>query len=81
MSLEMERLQIESRISILQKERTAREFEVDMYIQQIRKEASPLLKPLEIGIATLDIALQGLKDAVGRIQQIDQEIRKFQNLL
>lgn len=81
MSLTTEKLQIESKIEALNKERTVKELEADMHIQDIREEASPLLPVLEIGVAKLDIALNGLKNCINRIQEIGTEIKKLERLL
>lgn len=81
MSLTNERIQIESKIAALKKERMAETLKVDMAIINIREEASPLLEPLEIGISKLEIATDELKKSVERIREIDTELKKLERLL
>lgn len=81
MSLEQERIRIESKIMALKKERTTEEIKCEMAIINIRQEADPLLDLLEIGMAKLGIAVEALKESITRIQEIDMQILKYERLL
>lgn len=81
MSLEIERIRIESKINALRKERTAEELKSEMAIINIRQEADPLLDILEIGISKLEMAVYTLKEAITKIQDINGQIQKLERLL
>lgn len=81
MSLTNERLQIESEIALLLKEKAAEEFKVEMNISTIRQEASPLFKPHEIDVEKLQVAVDELARSIGRIHQIDVDVTKFKRML
>lgn len=81
MSLEIERIRIESKINSLKKARTAEELKSEMAIINIRQEADPLLDVLEIGVSRLEIAINNLKEAIAKIQDIDGDIKKLERML
>ncbi len=81
MSLEIERIRIESKINSLKKARTAEELKSEMAIINIRQEADPLLDVLEIGVSRLEIAINNLKEAITKIQDIDGDIKKLERML
>ncbi len=81
MSLQTEKLQIESKMAILLKERAGEELKVEMNIIAIRQEASPLFKPEEIEVEKLSMAVSELSKSITRIRQIDRDVAKYKRML
>jgi hypothetical protein len=81
MSLETERILLESKINSQRKERTLKSIEADMSILSIRSESSPLLSVEEIDIDKIEVAVAALRRCIEEICRIDNEIARLEKIL
>lgn len=81
MSLAVERIQIEAKITALEKESALAAFTVDMAITNIRQETSPLLEPESIDLDKIDAAVAMLHGAIERKKENDKEIERLKKML
>lgn len=81
MSLQKEKTLLESKIYALKRECKTREIEADMFVAQIREEASPYLDFSEIDTERLTIALDGFVRSVNNVREFNAEIARLEKLL
>ncbi len=81
MSLQTEKILLESKINARQKQRTLKEIEADMHIVTIRQESSPLLDLSTIDILRLEVAIAALKECKKEVTAIDEEIARLKKAL
>lgn len=81
MSLQTERILLESKINDLEKQRALKEIEADMHIVTIRQESSPLLDLSTIDIPRLEVAIEALKKCKEEVTAIDVEIARLKKAL
>lgn len=81
MSLQTERVLLESKINALEKERRILFLEVDMYVVNIRMETSPSLEVEDINVDKIKLAVSLLDKTVVRIREITAEILRLSKSL
>lgn len=81
MSLQTERILLESKINALKRDREMKAIEADMHIVTIRQESSPLLNLTTIDIDRLEVAIAALKACKSQTQDIDREITRLEKAL
>lgn len=81
MSLQTERVLLESKINALEKERRVLFLEVDMYVVNIRMETSPSLEVDDINVDKIKLAVSLLDKTIARIREITAEILRLSKSL
>lgn len=81
MSLQTERVLLESKINALEKERRVLFLEVDMYVVNIRMETSPSLEVEDINVDKIKLAVSLLDKTIVRIREITAEILRLSKSL
>lgn len=81
MSLTVEKIQIEAKITALEKENNLAAFTADMAITNIRQEASPLLELEQIDLDKIDAAVAMLRGVIERMKENNKEIERLKKLL
>lgn len=81
MSLQTERILLESKINALEKERRVLFLEVDMYVVNIRMETSPSLEVNEIDIDKIKTTVSLMDRAIARIHEITADILRLSKSL
>lgn len=81
MSLETEKILLESKINALKKQRIMKCIEADMHIVTIRQESSPLLDVSTVNIPRLEVAVAALKECAQEVGKIDSEIARLEKAL
>lgn len=81
MSLETERILLESKISGLKRERESKKMEGEMFVQQVRNELSPYLDFDEMDINRAKLAFDNIARLSSELKALDREIRKQESKL
>ncbi len=81
MSLTIEKMQIEAKITALERENNLASITADMAITNIRQETSPLLELEDINMDKIDAAVATLHATIERKKENDKEIERLKKML
>lgn len=81
MSLETERILLESKINALKKDRESKKMEGEMFIIQMRDILSPILEFDEIETDRAQLAMNNIVRLQGEIKEISADIKALERKL
>lgn len=81
MSLETERILLESKVNKLRRDRESKLIEGEMFVNQVRNELSPYLEFAEIDLDKARVAFQKIVQCRTEIDEIGKEIKALERKL
>lgn len=81
MSLETERILLESKINGLKRDRESSKMEGEMFVTQIRNELTPYLEFDELDVEKAQLAFNKVIKISGEIKDLNKEIRNLEKKL
>ena len=81
MSLETERILLESKINALKRDRENKVLEGEMFVTQVRDELSPYLEFADIDSHKAELAMNNIVRLKSEIKEIDADIRALERKL
>lgn len=81
MSLETERILLESKINKLRRDRESKLIEGEMFVGQVRNELSPYLEFTEIDTERARLAMDNIVKLKGEIAEIEADIKALERKL
>lgn len=81
MSLETERILLESKINKLKRDRESKIMEGEMFVTQVREELSPYLEFADIDTGKAKLAMENIVRLKNEITEIDADIKALQRKL
>lgn len=81
MSLDRERVLLESKINGLRREREVKKMEGEMFVTQVRNELSPYLEFCEVEVEKAALAMDAIVKLRKEIDQLNREITALERRL
>lgn len=81
MSLQTERILLESKINGLKRDRESKKMEGEMFVEQVRQELSPYLEFQEMNVEKANLAMSNLVRLKREVEEIEKDITALERKL